>query len=182
MVSSFHLISDFPLFIPVCILVPSSVHLIIFFSFLACHSSVSALTLLVVFLPNHLVLLRVGGVMCMCFIFFLDVVLQRLMGFGSLLQCAAIVELCDSPLPFAKLFRHTLFPFSFCIVPARLPSTCLSYIRCLYNSSYLFIMHAPFPGIRHLFLYRSLLPVFPFSLCPTAFPCCSYLSSLLSSH
>lgn len=111
----------------------------------------SALTLLVVFLPNHSVLLRVVGVMCMCFIFFIDVVLRRLMGFGSLLQCAAIVGLCGSPLPFAKLFRHTLFPFSFCIVPARLPSTCLSYLRCLYNSSYLFIMHAPFPGIRHLF-------------------------------
>ena len=65
-------------------------------------------------------------------------------GLGSLPQCAAIVWLCGSPLPIAKLFRRAPSPFSFFLVPARLRAL-VSLI------SVVFISHRIFSSCTRLF-------------------------------
>lgn len=91
-------------------------------------------------------------------------------GLGSLPQCAAIVWLCGSPLPIAKLFRRAPSPFSFFLVPARLRALA-SLISIVFISHRIFSSCSRlFPGTRHLFLYRS---------CIHSFLCFHFLSVAL---
>lgn len=72
-------------------------------------------------------------------------------GLGSLPQCAAIVWLCGSPLPIAKLFRRAPSPFSFFLVPARLRAL-VSLISIVFISHRIFSSCSRLsPGTRHLF-------------------------------
>ena len=140
----------FPPFTLVCFLVPCSIHLIIFFSlFSVSFECVSAD--FVVFFPQSFGSFT-GESLYVCEFLFLPCRgLAASSGLGSLPQCAAIVWLCGSPLPIAKLFRRAPSPFSFFLVPARLRAL-VSLISIVFISHRIFSSCSRLsPGTRHLF-------------------------------
>ena len=74
------------------------------------------------------------------------------------------------PAPYCQTFSTCTLSLLILSRACASSSTCLSYLNCLYITSYLFIMLALFPGNRHLFLYRS---------CIHSFLCFHFLSVAL---
>ena len=146
----FILFRIFPPFILVCFLVPCSIHLIIFFGlFRVSFECIS--TDFVVFFSQSFGSFT-GESLYVCEFLFLPCRgLAASSGLGSLPQCAAIVWLCGSPLPIAKLFRRAPSPFSFFLVPARLRALA-SLISIVFISHRIFSSCSRlFPGTRHFF-------------------------------
>lgn len=146
----FILFRTFPPFTLVCFLVPCSIHLIIFFSLFSVSFECVSADFVVFFSQSFGSF--TGESLYVCEFLFLPCRgLAASSGLGSLPQCAAIVWLCGSPLPIAKLFRRAPSPFSFFLVPARLRAL-VSVISIVFISHRIFSSCSRLsPGTRHLF-------------------------------